>query len=86
MNPIFFYLKDKLKDLYQERELSSIIKIILTDIFSMSTIEIYGGKDKIFSSKEMAELDVIIERLKKNEPIQYILGYETGLDPDEFDF
>jgi release factor glutamine methyltransferase len=76
MNPIFFYIKDKLKDLYQERELSSIIKIILTDIFSMSTIEIYGDKDKIFSSKEMAELDVIIERLKKNEPIQYILGYE----------
>ena len=76
MNPIFFYIKDKLKDFYPERELSSIIKILLTEFFSLSSIEIYGGKDKIFSQKEMDDLDVIIERLKKYEPIQYILGYE----------
>lgn len=77
MNSIVQYICDKLKDVYPHGELFSIAKIILLDLFKLTTIEFYGGKDRSFSQTEMKKIDEIISRLLKKEPIQYIVGSET---------
>lgn len=48
-------------------------KWISSDILHLSTLELYTGKDMNFSTKEWAELEDILRRLKQREPLQYIL-------------
>ena len=69
-------IKEALKDFYPDSEAVSLAKLVLTDVFSFSTLEMYGGKDRAFSDKELALLTDILDRLKKYEPIQYIIGRE----------
>ena len=38
-------------------------------------LDYYMGKDINLSANEAEQLDEILARLQKNEPIQYILGY-----------
>lgn len=49
-------------------------KCILTDIFGLSAIDLYVGKDMNFSSEMMERLGDILFRLKSYEPLQYIIG------------
>ena len=69
-------IKEALKDFYPDSEAISLAKLVLTDVFGFSTLEMYGGKDRIFSEKELAVLSDILARLQKYEPIQYIIGKE----------
>lgn len=49
-------------------------KWILTEVFHFSTFDLYAGKDMNFSENERGRLEVILKRLCKYEPFQYILG------------
>lgn len=77
MHPIYTYIKKSLADIYSEPEASALAKWILTDVFCLSTIDLYAGKDMNFSTKEYAKLEDILFRLKRYEPLQYILGRTT---------
>lgn len=77
MHPIYTYIKKSLADIYSEPEASALAKWILTDVFCLSTIDLYAGKDMNFSTKECAKLEDILSRLKRYEPLQYILGRTT---------
>ncbi len=77
MNPLVTYIKQAILGLYTEAEAFAIAKWLLTSHFHFSMMELYGGKDRIFSEKEKHELDDILHRLLQKEPIQYILGKET---------
>ncbi|MGL5979763.1 MAG: peptide chain release factor N(5)-glutamine methyltransferase [Phocaeicola sp.] len=79
MNPHYTQIKHSLQELFSEREAATITKLLLSDYFSFTTLELYGGKDRFFSPKEEEEWIHILNRLKKQEPIQYILGNETFL-------
>lgn len=74
MQKVSQYIKHSLIDFYPETEIKSFTKIILDEIFQMNLIDIYLGKDIKLSEKQMQELESILYRLQKYEPIQYIKG------------
>jgi release factor glutamine methyltransferase len=51
--------------------------MLLVEVLGFSTLELFGGKDKEVSEKDLDVLDKMLERLKNNEPIQYVIGRET---------
>jgi release factor glutamine methyltransferase len=63
-----------LAGVYPEEETAALAKWILTDVFCLSTTELYAGKDMNFSKNECDRLEDILSRLKRYEPLQYILG------------
>lgn len=76
MNPIVSYIKQALQGYYPDSEIVSMAKLLLTQVFGMSVVELYAGKDTIFSANEQKQLDDILIRLQKQEPVQYIIGTE----------
>lgn len=76
MNPIVYYIKQKLHGYYPDSEIVSMAKLLLTQVFGMSVIELYAGKDTSFSENERKRLEDILIRLQKYEPLQYIIGVE----------
>ena len=76
MHPIVHEIRDALRGYYPDAEALSLAKMILVEVFGFSTLELYGGKDKEISGKCLHELHEMLSRLKKNEPIQYIIGVE----------
>ena len=77
MHPIYTHIKQSLAGIYSDSEASALAKWILTEVFCLSTIDLYAGKDMNFSTKEYAKLEDILSRLKRYEPLQYILGKTT---------
>ena len=76
MHPIFYEIKEALRGCYSESEAMSLAKMLLVEVFGFSTLELYGGKDRVISENERTQLKDILVRLQQNEPIQYILGSE----------
>jgi release factor glutamine methyltransferase len=76
MHPIVHEIRDTLRGYYPDAEVLSLAKMILVEVFGFSTLELYGGKDKEISGNCLHELHEMLSRLKKNEPIQYIIGVE----------
>lgn len=76
MNSNLQYIKQSLQGYYPASEAASLAKLVLMQVFDMSILELYSGKDRCFSEKEQKQLDDILIRLQKYEPIQYIIGVE----------
>lgn len=64
-----------LSDVCPAGEARAIARMVLSEAFGVSELDIYMGKDIHLSEDEQQKLENIIFRLHKNEPIQYILGY-----------
>lgn len=77
MHPVVNEIRNALRENYPETEALALAKMLLVEVFGFSNLELYGGKDKEFSVKHRDVLNKMIRRLKKNEPIQYIIGKET---------
>ena len=77
MHPIVYEIRDALRGHYPDSEALSLAKMLLTEVFGFSTLELYGGKDKEISANRLRDLHEMLSRLKKNEPIQYIIGTES---------
>jgi release factor glutamine methyltransferase len=77
MHPVVNEIRDALRGIYPDSEALVLAKMLLVEVFGFTTLELYGGKDKEISGKRRSVLDEMIRRLKKNEPIQYIIGIET---------
>ncbi len=77
MHPIYTYIRKELSGFYPDAEVSAMAKSLLTDVFHLSALDLYAGKDSDFSSENLRRLDDILCRLKSFEPLQYIVG-ETG--------
>jgi release factor glutamine methyltransferase len=69
------YIRKKLFDFYPENELSGMIKIIFSDLFRLSSVDLILKEDETFETKDLRVLKRVIKRLKKNEPLQYIIGF-----------
>lgn len=75
MHPIFTYIKQRLQDLqYPAEEIAPLAKEMLVSVFGFTTSRLYAGKDNDFSPKEREQLEDILDRLSRREPIQYIIG------------
>ena len=77
MHPIVNEIRNALRDHYPDSEALALAKMLLVEAFGFSTLELYGGKDKEISGKRLDVLNEMIARLKKNEPIQYVIGAEV---------
>ena len=60
---------------YSVGEITALTRIIATELLGVSQMTFYLKEDVSLNSEQQAQLDNAIERLKKQEPIQYILGY-----------
>lgn len=69
MNHVTTYIRQSLHDIYPLGELRSLTKIICCDLLGQDAIDYYLGKDITLSANEQCDLESIVERLKKNEPI-----------------
>lgn len=74
MHPIYTYIKQVLHPYYQETEAGALAKWILTEVFHLSTFDLYAGKDMNFSENDRDRLEDILNRLRDYEPLQYVLG------------
>ena len=74
MNRITAYIRQSLQDIYPPEEVKALSMLICCDMLGVDALDIYMGKDIILSECKQRELENIIFRLQKNEPIQYIRG------------
>lgn len=75
MNCITTYIRQSLQDIYPPEEAKALSMLICCDMLGIDALDIYMGKDIILSASKQRELEKIIFRLQKNEPIQYIRGF-----------
>ena len=74
MKNISTYIQETLTTLYPPEEIRGIIRLILSHVCGLSYNQQILCKDKQISEKEKVEINTIVNRLKKMEPLQYILG------------
>ena len=80
-NPIE-YINSQLTNHFTNSELRILSSLILKDVSNLSFTDIVNCKFKNLSNNEKQKIIYIVERLQKNEPIQYVLGKTEfyGLD------
>ena len=74
MERISSYIKQTLKDAYSPEEVRSFVMLLWCDVLERNSLDIYLEKDTDLSASEKEQLDDILQRLLRFEPIQYILG------------
>ena len=67
-------LYQRLSNIYDTGEAKAIVRWVLDVCFGLSTADIYCGKVTQLSPNDQAELEKIMQRLEKAEPVQYVLG------------
>jgi release factor glutamine methyltransferase len=67
-------LTKELKKVYDQDELRNIIELVLEKITGLPRIEQVKSKVPYLTCTQLEDIDSITERLKKNEPVQYVLG------------
>ena len=75
MKSIAEQINKNLFSCYTAREVSALTRIIATELLGVSQMAFYLKDDIPLTAGQQTLLDNAIERLKKQEPIQYILGY-----------
>lgn len=74
---IYQDLWHRLTPLYDDGEAQAIIRLVLEVQFGITLTDIYTGKVNELSREAEEELEKIILRLERSEPVQYVLGRET---------
>ena len=67
--------KALLGNLYDAGEAASITNLVFEELFDLSIHQLRISGERNISEEEHAQLDEILHRLLKGEPIQYILGF-----------
>ena len=67
-------LTKELNKFYDNDELRNIIELVIEHITNMPRAEQVKNKAPYLTCTQLENLDEITERLKKNEPVQYVLG------------
>ena len=74
MNKIVAYIRSRLQPYYTAEEVSALSRIVCCDLLGQEPTDYYLGKDIVLSSKKEQELEDILQRLSRFEPLQYIEG------------
>ena len=74
MNKIVAYIRSRLQPYYTAEEVSALSRIVCCDLLGQAPTDYYLGKDIVLSSKKEQELEDILQRLSRFEPMQYIEG------------
>ena len=68
-----FFLSE-LSDLYDENEIKSIFNILIEQFAGLSRTEILLNPEQMIDNSVIQQLNKSFEELKKNMPVQYIIG------------
>lgn len=68
------YIKSELADLLPETEIQAITRIILESVCGWSFSEQLTRANETMDKEKVGQITAIVHRLKKSEPIQYVLG------------
>ncbi|MDR0895443.1 MAG: peptide chain release factor N(5)-glutamine methyltransferase [Prevotellaceae bacterium] len=68
------YLRQELETIYDNREAANLTKLICCELMGQSVTDYYMGKDMTLSAEQELHVQTILSRLKRYEPIQYIVG------------
>lgn len=79
MRVIIQYIEKELKDLYPQSEIRGFIRLIFEYIFRMDFTRQLLSRDVEPDPCQRKKTEEIVARLKRSEPLQYILG-ETEFD------
>ena len=74
MNKIVAYIRSRLQPYYTAEEVSALLRIVCCDLLGQAPTDYYLGKDIALSPKKEQELEDILQRLSRFEPLQYIEG------------
>lgn len=74
MDRVSTYIRQELHGIYPPQEVKSLAMMICCDLLGYEAVDVYLGKDINLSESKQRELENILVRLQKNEPIQYICG------------
>ncbi|RGN51492.1 MULTISPECIES: peptide chain release factor N(5)-glutamine methyltransferase [unclassified Bacteroides] len=74
MQKIIQHIKHSLSGYYPETEIKAFTKILFCDVFHLNMLDIYLGRNIKLSEEELTLLEDVLVRLRKQEPIQYIIG------------
>lgn len=77
-------IKSELKNLYNDNEINVLINDIVEFVSGLTKTQRLINTEYKFTEEQVNEVQQILERLKKNEPIQYVLG-KTFFYDLEFD-
>ena len=80
LKDIISFFKQELKGLYDERELRSIIFIVMEEFTGYSSSQLLTNEDQTVSESTLLKINFAIKDLKVYKPLQYILGYATFYD------
>lgn len=69
------YLYEELSEKYPETELRGFFNLIVESLFNFSNMEALIHSDRLIENHDIKEIQRIISLLKKEMPIQQILGY-----------
>lgn len=67
------WLKE-LQHVYPEGEAKAIHRMVMEVRFGLSQTDLLLGKDKDLSPEDLIRLEIIMHRLLRKEPVQYVLG------------
>ena len=67
-------LWQRLTPLYDAGEAKAIVRLVLDECYGLSWADVLGGKVSELSANDQTELEKIMLRLEKGEPVQYIIG------------
>lgn len=73
------HIRTVLQACYSTQEVAALCRIICCEMLGQSSVDYYLGKDIILSPNKEKELESILCRLCKFEPIQYIQGVVSFL-------
>lgn len=74
MNATASHIRSLLQACYPPREAAALARIVCCEMFGQSHTDYYLGKDMVLSPKEANELEEILARLCRFEPVQYVQG------------
>lgn len=74
MNKIVAHIRSRLQPYYTAEEVSALSRFVCCDLLGQAPTDYYVGKDIVLSPKKEQELEDILQRLSRFEPLQYIEG------------
>jgi protein-(glutamine-N5) methyltransferase, release factor-specific len=67
-------IRKELSGIYNNQEIDSLITLIFNNLRGYSRTQLILAQDELLADLERKQIDEIVSRLKKHEPIQYVLG------------
>lgn len=77
LQQIFLHFKQALAAQYPDTEIRSFFLLIIHRLKGLSATDLHTKPDYPFSAPELRQLNVMVEQLKRQMPIQYVLGQTT---------